>query len=448
MTEALKKELIEAGYSWVDNFRSIDDLILEIINDLKAEKSSYNPFLVEKNLSSLATSLDKVHSLRSASNDLEDKAITQALEYRTFSQNTEIVKKLEAADWLNQQFEAEQPLHEKAAISFESNNHPLAKGFAATSQAGAEKSQLASDGEKERQLLVSNKWANVEAHQKALQERHYQPGHALNYGERSQRIQALIADETETMYFRARAVSAGLGVVFGFDESIVKLPDPKPAQDGEYKSYLEHLMLWARQAARALSIRKQQETLFEHTISIVQPMSNSKRLLEESEFAAAMDGDGKVVFNLKEYFPDEVGGLRLLGVALSMVHEYSQGNDWAKHRYDICSRAIVFPPEQINPYDTATRRPIAPIVINNITNPEPAQPPSFVRSPAFENINPGNGEWKIKIADYQNHAAVPDRRRTSKNTHDFRLHLLLASNFDTDHTNWDKNFWGSQPESN
>ena len=220
-------------------------------------------------MNALSRSLDKILSLRSAANELEDKAVRQALEYQLFTDNSEVIKSLEEAQWIAGQRKAEIENQAKTSNAFSSSTDELADGFATAAIASQKSSELGYEGEKVRNGLVSEKWKNIIAHQVALQSRHTQPGHALNYKERGERVRALLRQELVTSYQRAQAVYSGLKQVFNIDE-----PLPKLSENG----YIDDLVLWARKIVKALALRKEKETVFEHVISLTAPMRKKNRM--------------------------------------------------------------------------------------------------------------------------------------------------------------------------
>lgn len=446
----LKQNLVEVGFDWMKTFdETIDDFIYQTVKPLESKQPPYNPYLVEKNLTALAASIDRALALRSAANDLEEKAFRQAQDYLLFQENASKIKELETAVWVKAQLEEESKHQLIAQNKFSESGSELGPGFSAASFAVHSSNLKAIDGEKTKSEIIKDKWYNIENHQKSLQSRHKQPGHALNYEQRADRIKAFLAEELETLYFRAKAVSAGVDQLFTsieFSQSkLPKLTKPKKSYSGdvEKNSYLDSLGLWARRIARQLTIIKQAESTFEITISASQPMAEQKSLIEDTAFKNSMDDDGKVELNLKDYFPDELGNLRILGVAVSIGHHEAHiTTDYEKSSKN--TRALIFPPSQTNLYVKDSDRKISPLILDRVKKFDPNSRPSYLRDPKIENGDP-KGIWKIQIADYFLKVRDKSEVRTGINLTDIKLHFLLATELNTDEADWDDPFWGKKP---
>lgn len=441
----LMSELINDGFDWIEPFKeNVDLFIYQVIEPLEAQRSPYNPYLVEKNLASLSNSIDVALSMRSAINDLEARAILQAQEYSLFKKNWLITKKLEVAAWVKNQRAAETKHFTAAVEEFSNSMNALGKGFEAATQASLSSSKAAVAGEITRTKGIDEKWLNISLHQKSLQRRHKQSGHPLNYGEQATRTKYFLEEELKTLYFLAKSVSLGFSTIFQLsDPGLAQLPEliePSTTSDTQegVKSYIELIGLWARRLARELTIIKQKESVFDITISAMQPMATDKALVSPQSFVAAMKSDGKIELNLSDYFPKELNEVRVIGIGLSISHVYSKiTTEFSKISYN--TKAIVFTPPQTNLSDPSSDVKRRPILINDVTRTNPDGGIKFTQDPHFQNYNP-KGIWTIQLADYflntDNLKAFPKLKRSDANVFDIKLHLLLASSLDNNVDNW------------
>ena len=436
-----KAELIrlsQNGYTWLSVFEdTIDELIYRTVESIEHTQPRNNAFLVQDNLNAASRSLERILSLRTAANNLEDKAVRQAIDYEQFETGADDLEELEKEGWKQTQKLAEKAGYEVSATTFSESSSDLAQGFRATMSANVNSLEAGIRGDDVRVELVSQKWQRIRERHKLLLERHQQPGHALNYEERCGRIRALIEIEVPIAFASAKAAGAGLSHVYGLSDSLQSFPK----LDDDSESFLDRLVYWTREQQEELSLINQYESVFEHTISVAGPMVDSQRLVTETEFSTAMDSDGSISVNLRDYFPSELNRLRVIGVEVTLDHNHSPlVNNMIAHDH-LYSRAIVIPPPQINPYDTSQESYIqpTPVISNNITTTTPNARIEFISTPTLENIDP-KGEWTVKICDYVGYVDRTDRRRSAQIAIDIKLHLLLAATPERSKSSWGV-FW-------
>ena len=443
MSNALtKQDLIENGYDWVDVIdETLDKFIYETLDVLRGENPIFNPFLVETNLRALSESISKSLSLKNAIYDLEEQAIRQALEYYVFKQNFQHVKDIEKASWITDQLKAEKSAHQKTLDTFSGlASSELAEGHAAEASARIVACDNAITGENSRHSLVDKKWVNTEWHQEALEKRHKEFGNPLNYKERAGKLRNLLREELISLYWYAQAVSAGFKAIYGLEESEAELPlvlNPSDDSPG-FKSFLDEIAIWTRIKARWLSEHKQQETLYDLTICASDTMHDNKSLYDDSTFESLISNSGILRLDLSDYFPEELGKLRLKGIGVSF-----RFGETVYAKENAFTRVVVIPPSQNDPYNPSSSRKITPQVIDHVALiKRPSASVNYVLSPTFENIDPSAGTWEIRLADYLTGVEkVGYYKRKLENIDDVRLHLKLSSNPDNNEANWEARFW-------
>ena len=153
-----------------------------------------------------------------------------------------------------------------------------------------------------------------------------------------------------------------------------------------------------------------------------------------------MNGDGSISIDLSDYFPEELGKVRVHGVGLTVDHKWTAHTNIGVHK-NLFIRAAVFPPDQINPYSTQAGSVLnrQPVLLDKVTLTEPGVATRYFKGPNIENIDP-TGIWKIRLPDYILYINDGDHRRNADTVRDIKIHLLLASETSPLTSKWG-DFW-------
>ena len=430
-----KRELIDSGFDWLEAFdETIDEFSYNLLKTEFGEESPHDYFLVEGNLAELSKSLDKVLSYRRASNNLEEKAVRQALEYKLFKQNYDTVQKLETRDWNTKLAEVEVSSATEMVEQFNDIDHPLAKGFAVSANANRTANETFLKSELARNELVKSKWENVDLYSHSLQSRHDQSGHALNYRQRSQRLKELLKQELISAFRFAKAASFGLRVAYGYSKKESELPALK------LNGYIDELVYWAGEKVRQINLIKEKEVVFEHVIFTRTTKKSDGKFIYDSATFNAQRAKGVFEFDLTDYFPQELlnGGLRVVGVDVGL--RLSDIVKTPQHKYFFTS-ALVFPPDQpdLNSSSHGAKLGRAPAILERVSMLDGNTPASFYSGNNIRNIKPHSGTWTVKIPKNMEYW-YPKQYPANSFITDVALVLLLACTPETNPSKFDA-FW-------
>src|SRR5262249_2757376 len=137
----------------------------------------------------------------------------------------------------------------KALARLNDNLKSLAPAY--TGAAKATGKAIDNQGKKKTALGERLTW--LTKYQDALQKRHTTTGHALNYGERRDRIIQLITQEIKEAYQKAVAARAGLITQLGLTER-ADYAFPVPVGKDSDSDFLDRFVLWARDMIRSYEI--------------------------------------------------------------------------------------------------------------------------------------------------------------------------------------------------
>jgi len=243
-----------ATYGWLTPLVvSIDSITAAALTPFADKDPQYDPYQVEDHLEEISRLLDNCLAYRREIYELQGMATKTALEYELFSKQFDSLKKLDRADGIRKQLDAQRPHDSDATTAFAD------AGFKAMARATLAGLNSQMDWETARMGFVDTKWQMLDQYQRALNARHSEPGNALNYVERFDRVLAFYKDDITQAYVLSRAASAGLGLL---SEIKAELPPIEGVQ------YLDKLIQWNRAAIKQYNNFRRNDLQCEITIPI------------------------------------------------------------------------------------------------------------------------------------------------------------------------------------
>jgi hypothetical protein len=438
---AAKRQLISQGtFSWLECFRddvSVDLIVYNTTNNLRAITPSYDPYQIESLISSVSTILDRCLVYRREMYDLEEQAVRRALEYQLFLDQYNAQLNIELAPRIETQRSIESQGQQQAYNNFSTESPPsgLSTGFASIAQASSRSAQEAVTGEQERKQNVQTKWEALKTFQNRLQHRHQTPGNPLNYCERYNRTKAFLVQDIGTAYQKIKCITVGIKKLFDLDF---------PLEDPFEYGYLDYLVSYIRKnVIENVEIATLNEVDFEHVVSIKQKRvlnpngANIYQLVPNPVYDAAIapSGNGLLSFSLANEFPAAVQRLRLKAVGVSIISE--NATDLGNRMRSVA--VALFPPQTENlflPGNFITR---SPIIIEKVGIFDP-NVTKLVSGSSFNNIDP-RGDWKIQVSSNLIFPDINPHGRNPINVQEIKLHLKLTSILAHDTSAWSDLSW-------
>jgi hypothetical protein len=427
---------------WMDKL--VYEHVREAVKHINLERPPYNPYLYETLLSDVSKLLDRCLAYRRECYDLEAQGVRRALEYDLFrdmsAQEEALLRLVTSTDAI----EAQETAQNRAADEF-ARVRDLGKGFEALYRGGAIALHLMKENQEERGNVLLNRLTLLRAHQELLEARHTTAGHALNYGERRERIVELLVQDISEAYQKARAASAGLRSQLNLNENR-DFPFPTIHSDGEKKKdvrFLDDFVLWARDMIRRYELETMKEVQFERIIPLVSPWhyGPDRSLRTPAEFSTAMQTtQGLVAFSLKGVIPPTLERPRIRGVALSAPY---MASDVSTVGTTFAWSAVIFLPDQKDPYGETMpwrKRPKAAppisrsaVVLGRIPVFQGDSPPQFASGDEVWNADPegsaDDDQWIILVDPVVNQSpqiAQPVVRRYDL-LRELKLHIRLVA---------------------
>jgi hypothetical protein len=251
--DALKQEL-SANSPWLTVVPLVDDLSKELdqkISDVDKEispgsKLPYDELRYESLLADASSLIDRCLAYRREYSDLVAQALRQALEYDLFSKQRGALKDLEIAEWLRTQKKSEVEGQRVVQQVFANSEGVLEKGFAASAKLAADIAQGFVNQEDEsgaRRAAISNKWTALEYYQRTLNDLHQADGQAMNYGQRANRIKALLVEDFTQAYRKAKIAAGGLDKIMDVNIALTRTVHAMAP--------LDDVTMWLRQLIEA-----------------------------------------------------------------------------------------------------------------------------------------------------------------------------------------------------
>ncbi len=394
--------------------RGLDILLYEhirnAINSVASGLSPYNPFLYEALLTDCARLLDRCFAYRRECCELEAQAVRRALEFDLIGDLYPMQKTLQNTLTDPTALAGQRDACDSAGDVFQ-NTDGFKVLYKKTATAIAAQETL----ESSKRVTLGSILDRAYQHQQTLEARHSTPGHSLNYAERRERMISLIVPDVVEAYLKAKAAKAGFEFQLGVT-SDPTAPFPQIANDQTDVLFLDKLALWARSLAQNYELlRSQDEAVFDRVIPLTFPWSmdltaqNPKTILSGglAAFTLAMQGDGKLTFNLSNALPSatQVDHLRVRAIGLSIGVNTDFWTNYPRFapRTWCCE---VFPPTQRDPQQptnagaTITRMPV---VLGRVGIYRGDVPLDMNSGPGIWNVDPRAGDWTIVVDRLTNH---------------------------------------------
>src|SRR5262249_41267987 len=148
------------------------------------------------------------------------------------------------------------------------NTSDLGSGFSTLSSITSTAIGYTVENQKQTNTELTDRLNKLEAHQKRLELRHTTIGHALNFGERRDRIIPYILQDVAEAYEKARAARAGLRKQLDIRDDD-KFTFPKfqdEDNDKEDAQFLDRFVLWTRDTIRKLEIEAAKDIQMDRVI--------------------------------------------------------------------------------------------------------------------------------------------------------------------------------------
>ena len=414
--------------------QSLDEQLRGVVKRLEGEFTlgsplPYEPALVEPLLGDVAALLDRCAAYQREASELEIKWVQHQLESQLADKLSVLDLDLALASTGLTTATAAREAHAATQAEFSKvKDNALAPGFAKEADGASFVAGKVADAASLRESLTKDRTAQMRDYHAKLDARHTEPGGAHNYLERLERIAALMFEDFEEAYRKAKCAVIGLRAIFGLEAAEVQIGDLTSATPGPVFS----LILWTRRMMRKVESFTETEVEYELVVPLLQPIKDAgKGLISPDEYKAAMkDGGGGVLnFSLPEDFFQNQSRLRLRGIGLSFTGpDLSNANVTAGR-----AMVAVFPPLQELANGQQRRRP--PVLLGGVL-PFGANI-TVMRSEglAVHNLKPA-GDWRILVHPLLLTKDKDAAKRSDVNMTDIRLHLSLVAAPQADPGKW------------
>jgi hypothetical protein len=249
-------------------------------------------------------------------------------------------------------------------------------------------------------------------------------------------------------YQKAKAAQAGLEYQLSI-KADPKFPFPAIYDDERDAQFLDAFVLWARSVAQQYEASCAQDVSFVRVIPLVAPLEyvpGGTSLISTATFTAAMAGDGKLRFSLKNAIPGQLEQVRLRGIGVSMG--LNHGNPYQPNEGHWLSgfswSVFIFPPAEYDPLRSTPKQPVqimrSPSILGKAPINRSDTTPDLAVGEHVWNIDPRAGDWQIRVEPLVNWVRhEPDGPiRHNDQLRDIKLHLLLTARPKNDVGAWDK----------
>ena len=426
-----KRNLL-ADFPWLKAFEKdiiVDEIVFETTKALWEEPPKYDAYQIESLASSISALLDRCLTYRRDMYALEELAAKRSLEYMLFTKQKDAQKAIELADYIQQQRKDEADGQNKAADKFaDQKQAPLASGFEAVSRTIAASSTAAAAAEEDRKDNVNKKWIAAEEYQEALQARHSTPGHALNYGERLDRLTNFLKQDVGFAFQKLRCLSKACNLLFD-----LKMELEKPTEFG----YLDYLVTFTRDLINQVEVATVEEIEFDHIVYLRQPRVNkpdgstTAPYFTPQAWTDNFKTNKLFVFNLNTEFPTAIKKLRIRAIGLSF--STTAPENVARKLWSMS--AVVFPPDAVDVFDAGSTKARPPVIFEGSGMTEPNFN-RMVQSPAVANIDPRGKDWHLQLSTNVQYPDAEIHPRDENIVRDVKIHLRLAALVDKTPGNW------------
>lgn len=353
----------------------------------------HQPRLLDRHTQRLGEIIDRCLSIRKDVRDLEVLETKSAVDYQLFLRTSAIDEEIEIRK-LQLDIKAEESDAYKSAAAIFSKTNSLEAGIQGAVFGRASSLWDEAQNLKKIEALIRERWSAVRAYQKAYSERSSESGNAHNYGERAVNLLRLFECLAEEGLARAAAISIGMKLVHNWHAA--ELPREINL------SLLDDFSIWAIRAQRELSIRAEQDQVFEVIIPLVQPWFDGGRsLVSADDFIKAVDTSGEKSARIKFTLDASCFGGRsiaLKGMGLSFGSAFKLildvGID-SQQTADSFTRLAVrlTPPSHNYPNSNAEQFSLE---MGAVALHETGKPSAYYDGPSIENVDPF-GEWELEV---------------------------------------------------
>jgi hypothetical protein len=376
--------------------QSLDEQLRSVVKRIEGEFTlgsplPYEPALVEPLLGDIAALLDRCAAYQREASELEIKWVQHQLESELAGRLSKLDLELALASTGLAPATAARAAYAATQAEFSrAQDDALAPGFAKEAEGASSVVGKVVDVASFRESLLKERTNQVRAYQTKLDARHTEPGGAHNYLERLERIVALMFEDFEESYRKAKCAVIGLQAIFGLAAAEAQIEDLTAVTP---TGPIFSLILWNRRMMRKIESFAETEVEYELVVPLLQPIKDTgKGLISSDEYKAAMKdgGSGTLNFRLPADFFQNQSRLRLNGIGVSFT-----GPDLGNANLT-AGRALVavFPPLQELTAGQQRRRP--PVLLGGVL-PFGAHT-AVLRSEglAIHNLKPA-GDWRIVV---------------------------------------------------
>ncbi len=415
--------------------QSLDEQLRSVVKRIEGEFTlgsplPYEPALVEPLLGDVAALLDRCAAYQREASELEIKWVQHQLESQLAGKLSELDLDLALASTGLASAMAARAAYAATQAEFSrAQDDALAPGFAKEAEGASSVAGKVVDAAGLRESLLKERTNQVRDYQTKLDARHTESGGAHNYLERHERIAALMFEDFEEAYRKAKCAVIGLRAIFGLADAEAQIGDLTAATPA---GPVFSLILWTRRMMRKIESFSETEVEYDLVVPLLQPIKDTaKGLINTDEYKAAMKdgGSGTLNFSLPADFFQNQSRLRLKGIGVSFTGP-DLGNANAS-----AGRALVavFPPPQELIQGQQRRRP--PVLLGGVL-PFGAHT-ALLRSEglAVHNLKPA-GDWRIVVHPLLLTRDTTAAKRSDATVTDLRLHLSLVAAPQADPGQW------------
>lgn len=263
----LVRKMVADTNVWQSKFDlSFEEGVQDDLNTVQSEEKGrfrHNPRLVETLLGEISSLLDRCIAYRREGSELEIAGVAAGANRVASDALREIDRKIASIDLTGNAARILGKNYPQAAALFEvATDQNLGKGTAVEARAQALANDQVGNDSEERQKLILSRLAYTQELERKLLGRHDVPGNAHNFGERFERVRKLFENDATSAYRRALAASAGLANIFEYMEPLPKISD---------NGFVDELILWTRNAMRAVTRISESELEFTRSITVTVP---------------------------------------------------------------------------------------------------------------------------------------------------------------------------------
>lgn len=190
-------------------------VIEKTIDSFRNKEPEYEPLLYDLYLGEAASALDRCLALRREIQDIEATATSFARQYARFNETVELDKQIsDSSNLIKQERNLKVGFAEAATLIKSDNSSQIAGGMKRQSEVVAISHEETANELTRKNALSQKRWEILELINKAEQDQHSIPGHALNFKERRDRLLKLLDLDLAEAYKKCIASKEGLKVIY------------------------------------------------------------------------------------------------------------------------------------------------------------------------------------------------------------------------------------------